>query len=197
MELHLVSGYNPVHSLHPDRPLLSIVLFAALLEPSAFERLRQSKSSVLYALGTVLLAGLSFGAGALVYANRTLSEVDRPPTLFPVAILAVLLAWVLWTFVSYFIGSKLMGGKATYRQLLHALGVCFAPGIVTAAVAIPYAGAIAFSFANFWVLSAGIVAVKETQQVGLRRILVPTILGWLPLPFLTGALLILLQVTTA
>ncbi len=178
--------------------MLSIVFFAALLEPSAFERLRQSQSSVLYALGTVLLAALSFGAGALVYANRILDEVDRPPTLLPVAVLAVLLGWVIWTFVSFFIGSKFMGGKATYRQLLHALGVCFVPGVAMAAVAIPYGvGAIAFSFANFWVLSAGIVAVKETQQVGLRRVLVPTVLGWLPLPFLTGALLILIQLSSA
>ena len=165
--------------------MLSAVLYAALLEPSAFERLRQSDSSVMYALGTVLLAALSFGVGMLVYANRVVEGVAPPASTFPIAMATVFIGWVIWTFVSYFIGTGFLGGKGTWRELLHALGICFGPGIIMASIAIPAAGPIGFSFATFWVLAAGMIAARETQQTTLRRVFVPTVLGWLPLLFLT------------
>lgn len=165
--------------------MLSTVLLAALLEPSAFERLRQSESSVMYALGTVLVAALSFGAGMLVYANRVVEGVEPPASTFPIAMATIFIGWIIWTFVSYFVGSGFLGGKGTWRELLHALGICFGPGIIMAAIAIPAAGPIGFSFATFWVLAAGLIAARETQQSTLRRVFVPTVVGWIPLFGLT------------
>ena len=160
--------------------MFSLVFRAALLEPEAFDQLRQAESSAIYALGTVIIAALAFGAGILGVAYRTIE--DPPVELAPVTIMSVLLGWVIWTFVSYFVGSRLMGGKATYREILHALGICFAPGVMMVTIAIPgEAGLIGFSFATFWMLSAGLIAVKETQQVSLRRVFLPTLIGWLPL----------------
>ena len=165
--------------------MLFTVLLAALLEPSAFERLRQSESSVMYALGTVLVAALSFGAGVLVYGYRVVDGVAPPISTFPIAMATVFIGWVVWTFVSYFIGTGFLGGKGTWREMLHALGICFGPGIIMASIAIPAAGPIGFSFATFWVLAAGMIAARETQQTTLRRVIFPTVIGWIPLLFLT------------
>ena len=167
--------------------LLSFLAQAALLEPKVFGEIRRNDSSFIYALVAVIGAAVAFGIGI----GAKLQTLETPPAQpVVIAIVSVLLGWAIWTFVNYFIGSKMLGGKATYREVLHALGICYAPGILMVTIAIPVIGMITFSFSTFWILSAGIIAMSETQQVSIRKILLPTIIGWLPVAWLTWVLIV-------
>ena len=75
-------------------------------------------------------------------------------------------------------GSRLLNGGAQYRQVLRALGLCYGPGVLLAAIAMPAVGVTFALVGSGWVLVAGVVAVHETQDVDWLGAALSAAPGW-------------------
>jgi len=124
-------------------------------------------ASVLSALGSAIavwVAGGRFGAGIGSFFIRL--------------ILGVGLNWLLWSYVTMLVGTKLFGGEATFFEMARTLGYANAPMVLGILAAIPCLGPIVGIVA--WVLSlvAGFFAVREALDLPTDKTIITIVIGW-------------------
>ncbi len=162
------------------------IIRAAKLESRLYEEIETDKDATSQALVVVLLSSLAASIGASTYAGLGGLVMG----------LVALLAWYVWTFLTYIIGSKLFPvsqTSASHRKLWRTLGFASAPGVLRVFGALPGLTGIAFLVAAVWMLIAAVIAVRQafdyTSTVRAASVCVP---GWLVHVFLLFFLLLLL-----
>jgi len=91
--------------------------------------------------------------------------------------------------VTYVIGAKLLGGVATWGELLRTIGFAQSPGVLMIFGIIPILGGIVRVVVLIWLLIAGIIAIRQALDFSTGKAVVTALLGWLAmvmLAFLSG-----------
>src|SRR2546428_6623619 len=160
---------------------------AAKRESRRYEEVETDKDATGQALVVVLLSSLAASIGASMHAGLGGLVMGG---------LVALLAWYVWTFITYIIGTKLFPVSqvsASHRELWRTLGFASAPGVLRVFGAIPGLTGIAFLVAAVWMLIAAAIAVRQafdyTSTVPAAGACVP---GWLVHVFLLFFLLLLI-----
>jgi hypothetical protein len=160
---------------------------AAKLEPRLYEEVKTDKYATSQALVVVLLSSLAATIGAFTHAGPGGQVMGG---------LVALLAWYVWTFMTYVIGVKLFPVSQTsvsHRELWRTLGFASAPGMLRVFGAIPGLTGTAFLVTAMWMLIAAVIAVRQacdyTSTVRAAGVCVP---GWVGYVFLLFFLLLLL-----
>jgi len=112
------------------------------------------------------LSPLSFGSGSAL-------------VVFLGVIVWSILAWLVWAFATYFIGTKIFHGKATYGEMLRVTGFAYAPLAFMILSVIPCIGFAISLVVSVWALAAVFVGVREGIDLDFGRTLVTVIAGWL------------------
>ena len=166
------------------RTMLRQAIRAARLDRAVYGRLETDVDAILHALGTVSLAGIAMALGLmgtlvdLVESPGELGNlVDRFLGVW-LGVITAMVGWVLWGFLVYLLGSRFLAGRAGYRILLRALGICYGPGVLLALITVPWVGDAAHVVAALWVLVAGVVAVHEVQEMDWVGAALATVPGW-------------------
>ncbi len=167
--------------------MLSVVVRAALLDRRVYSKFTQDPMAIVYAFGTVVATAAAFGVGMWILAVRELEE--SPSTIVPVAIVTILVGWIVWSLVNYLVGARLLGGEASYRQILRALGVCYGPGVLMVLTGVPVVGLYITSVATLWIFAAGVVAIRETQGISWVQALISVMAGWIPSVWIVSTVL--------
>lgn len=94
------------------------------------------------------------------------------------AVIAALVGWLLWAGLTYLIGDKLLGGTATWGELLRAVGFAQAAGVLYVLAAIPGLGDAVKVVVGIWVLVCGVVAIREALDFSTGKAVLTAILGW-------------------
>jgi hypothetical protein len=168
-------------------PFIARMIRAAKLEPRLYEEVETDTETTRQALGVVLLSSLAAGIGT-----------STPPGLGGLVIggLTALLAWYLWTFLTYMIGAKLFPMSQTsvsLQELLRTLGFASTPGVLRVFGAIPGLTGLAFLVAAVWMLIAAVVAVRQAlDYTSTARAAGVCVIGWLVYVFPLFLLLLLL-----
>ena len=97
--------------------------------------------------------------------------------------IAALVAWYIWAFLTYFIGTKLLPEpqtKTDVGELLRTIGFSSSPGFIRVLGIIPFLRGVVFLVAGLWMLVAMIIAVRQAldYQSTLRAVGV-CIIGWI------------------
>ena len=169
--------------------MLSRAIRAALLKRDAYREVREDPGAVLHALGTVAAAGIAIGLGITghrIAGAESSSALGDILLVMWAATVTTMVGWVLWVVLGYLLGSRLLRGGATYRQVLRALGICYrgalgicyGPGVLLVAIAVPVAGGPIALAVSIWVLVAGVAAVHEVQDVDWLGAVLSTAPGW-------------------
>jgi hypothetical protein len=95
------------------------------------------------------------------------------------ALIASLIGWVLWAGVTYFIGAKILGGTATWGELLRTLGFAQSPKVLAVLGIIPGMGWIVGTVLGIWTLITGVVAIRQALDFSTGKAIATAILGWL------------------
>jgi len=95
------------------------------------------------------------------------------------ALVASLIGWVLWAGVTYFIGTRMLGGTATWGELLRTLGFAQSPKVLAVLALVPGLGWIVGLVLSIWLLTAGIVAIRQALDFSTGKAVVTALLGWL------------------
>ena len=166
---------------------IACMIRAAKLEPRLYEEVETDKYATSQALVVVLLSSLAASIGASTYAGLGGLVMGG---------LVALLAWYVWTFITYILGAKLFPVSQTstsHRELWRALGFASAPGVLRVFGAIPGLTGMAFLVAAVWMLIAAVIAARQaldyTSTVRAAGVCVP---GWLVHLLLLFCLLLLL-----
>jgi hypothetical protein len=97
--------------------------------------------------------------------------------------LAALLGWVVWAFLTYFIGTRLLPEpqtQASFGELLRTTGFSSSPGVLRLLAGVPGIGIVVLFAANLWMLVAMVVAVRQALDYrSTGRAFGVCLIGWL------------------
>ena len=151
------------------------VVAAARLDPSLYNEVEHDPAATAQAAGVV----------AIVAVASVLGSLGSPGANIVAGLSSALLGWLIWAAVTYLIGDKLLGGTASWGELLRTLGFAQAPGIFYVAAALPLLGWLVRTVIVVWILLAGIVAIREALDFSTGKAILTALIGWLALAFLT------------
>jgi hypothetical protein len=146
------------------------MLGAAKLDVSVYEEVEADTEATFQAARVVAIVALASAIGGIgAGAAGALSGLA-----------AAIIGWLLWAGITYIIGDKLMGGTATWGELLRTLGFAQAPGVLFALAIVPVLGALTALVVAVWLLFTGIVAIRQALDFSTGRAVITALLGLIP-----------------
>jgi hypothetical protein len=152
---------------------------AALLDVATYEEVEHDNEATGQAAVVVIVVAICTAIGAIWRGGPSI-------IMGPVS---AILGWLLWSALTYLIGDKLLGGTATWGELLRTIGFAQSPGVLMIFGIIPILGGLVRVVVAIWLLIAGIVAIRQALDFSTGKAIVTALLGWIAmvaLAFLTG-----------
>ncbi len=160
------------------------------LKRGTFEEIEHDPHATGQAALVVLLAAVFIGLGSgftNLFGSASFSSS------FVKVLVWTFLYWLIWSVITYFVGTSSFGGKADLSQMLRVIGFSFAPLMLGI---IPCIGIVGI----LWAFAAGFVAVRQGLDIDNNKTLVTVIvgiavylIGWLILSGVTGGIRLFLS----
>jgi len=148
------------------------IMRAAKLDVSLYEEVEADKDALGQAMTVVVLSSLAAGVGA---SQGGLAGIV-------LGIIAALVGWYAWAYVTYLIGTKLLPEpqtEADLGQLLRTTGFSSAPGLIRVLGIIPGPTGVVFLVASIWMLVAMVIAVRQALDYSNTfRAVGVCLIGW-------------------
>jgi hypothetical protein len=128
---------------------------AAKLDAATYEEVEADTGAMGQAMGVVALSAVAGGIGAIG---------DGGMGGFVPMVIAGLLGWYLWAFLTWLVGTKLLSTPETSAdmgQLLRTIGFSASPGILRAFGFLPMLGPLVTLVSGVWMLIAMSIAVRQ------------------------------------
>jgi hypothetical protein len=149
--------------------LVARMIGAATLNIQTYEEVEADSTATGQAAAVVAMVAVASGIGAI---GGGLSSAIFAPV-------GALLGWLVWAGVTYLIGDKILGGTATWGELLRTLGFAQSPGVLYLLAVLPLVGGLVRLVLPFWMLVAGVIAIRQALDFGTGKAILTAILGWL------------------
>ena len=164
---------------YAHRSIVDRMKGAAMLDIATYEEVEHDQDATGQAAVVVVIVAICTAIGAIWRGG---------PSIIAGPISAVI-GWLLWAAVTYIIGDKVLGGTATWGELLRTIGFAQSPGVLMIFGIIPILGGAVRIIVAIWLLIAGIVAIRQALDFSTGKAVVTAFLGWLSLvalAFITG-----------
>ena len=147
---------------------------AAKLDVKIYEEVEADRGALNQAMGVVILSSAAAGVGIIGTAGVKGILMGT---------IVALIAWFVWAYLTYFIGTKILPEpqtKADLGELLRTIGFSSSPGISRILGIIPGLGGIIFAVAGIWMLIAMIVAIRQALDYqSTWRAVGVCVIGWI------------------
>lgn len=164
---------------YAQRSIFDRMRGAATLDVPTYEEVEHDEKATGQAAVVVIIVAICSAIGAVWRGG---------PSIIAAPIGAVL-GWLLWAAVTYVIGDKLLGGTATWGELLRTIGFAQAPGVFMIFGIIPILGGLVRAVVAVWLLITGVVAIRQALDFSTGKAVVTALLGWcalVALAFISG-----------
>jgi len=88
-------------------------------------------------------------------------------------VITVVLGWLLWSAITWFVGTNLFKGQADLGEMLRVIGFAYSPQILSI---IPCVGGI---IGTIWTLAAGFVAVRQGLDLDNTKTALTIVIGFI------------------
>jgi hypothetical protein len=137
------------------------MLRAARLNVPLYEEVEADTTATTQALTVVVLVSLATGIGNAIAGASRGNVVGA----LIGGIVTALIGWAVWSFVTYFVGTRFFGGVATYGEVLRTLGFAESPGVLTILSFIPILGGIISFVAGIWIIVTSFIAIRQALDI--------------------------------
>ena len=151
---------------------------AARLDVSLYNEVEADLSATSQALTVVVITAIAGGIGAAIGAAFSGSPTAIVGGLIG-GLVAEIVGWLVWSFVMYFVGTRLFGGTATYGELLRTMGFAYSPGVLLILRFIPFLGGLISLVVAIWRIITGFIAVREALDFDSGKAVATIILGFI------------------
>ena len=151
---------------------------AAMLDVDTYEEVEADTTATGQAGAVVALVAVAQGIGAA--GNGVTGIVG--------GIVIALMSWLIWSGITYLVGDKLLGGTATWGELLRTLGFAQSPGVLGIFAILPVVGGLVRFAIPIWVLVTGIIAIRQALDFSTGKAVLTAIIGWMALVIPTAIL---------
>jgi hypothetical protein len=148
--------------------LIERMLGAATLNVDTYEEVEHDETATSQAAIVVAIVAVSAAIGGVGGGGIGLI----------VGLLSAFAGWLIWSGLTYLIGTAVFDGKATWGELLRTLGFAQSPGVLYVVGIIPILGGLAKLGIWIWLLVAGIVAIRQALDVDTTKAVLTALIGW-------------------
>jgi hypothetical protein len=135
--------------------LVDRMIRASKLDVNLYEEVEADKSAMGQAVAVVIISSVAAGIGSIgFFGIRGL--------IF--GTIGALIGWVVWAFLAYIIGTKLLPEpqtKSDMSEMMRTIGFAASPGVIRILAFIPFIGPILSFVAGIWMLVAMVIAVRQ------------------------------------
>jgi len=150
------------------------IIRASKLDSNLYEEVEADKGAMGQAITIVVLSSIAAGIGAFTVAGIGGIVYGT---------IAALVGWLVWSFLTYFIGTRLLPEpqtRADYGELLRTIGFSSSPGLIRILGIIPGIFDIVTIIAGIWMLVAMIIAVRQALDYSSTwRAVGVCVVGWI------------------
>jgi hypothetical protein len=149
---------------------------AARLDVSLYNEVEADVTATNQALTVVVVTGIASAIGA----GLGEAVAGRPAGILGGLIgglLIEILGWLVWSYVMYFVGTRLFHGTATYGELLRTLGFAYSPGVLLILRFIPLIGGLVALVVSIWRIVTGFIAVREALDLDTGNTVATMVIG--------------------
>jgi hypothetical protein len=155
---------------------------AARLDVSLYEEVEKDVTATNEAVLVVVIASICAGIGVAIAGH--MGGLGVAIIGLVVGIITALVSWFIWSFITYFIGTRVFKGpqtEATYGQLLRCIGFSASPGVIRIVSFIPILGGVINFIALIWSLVAMVIAVRQALDFSTGRAIATCVVGFIVL----------------
>lgn len=155
--------------MNPNRTIVDRMIGAARLDIPTYEEVEHDESLTAQAALVVVLAAVA----------RAIGGLDGGSTHVLSGLMTAVSMWLVWAGITYLIGDKMLGGTATWGELLRTLGFAQAPGLLAVLGVFGPLSGVTEIVVSIWLLVTGIVAIRQALDFGTGKAILTAVLGWL------------------
>jgi hypothetical protein len=160
--------------------LFERMMRAARLDVSLYEEVEANTALTSQAATVVAIVAVCQGVGGAIGAAMSQDAGGTNPIVALVlGIAGAFIGWVVWSYITYWVGTGLFGGTATPGEMLRTLGFAQTPGVLGILGFVPCLGAIAGLVGAIWALVAGVIAVRQALDFTTGKAIMTVIIGWI------------------
>lgn len=146
------------------------MLRAARLEVPLYEEVEADTTATNQALLVVVIVAIAAGIGAALGGGNVVGRLVS-------GLISALVGWAVWSYVVYFVGTRFMGGTATYGELLRTLGFAESPGVLYIFSFIPVLGPLVGLVAGIWSLVASFIGTRQALDLDNGKTVITIIIA--------------------
>jgi len=150
--------------------MLERIIGVFQLDVPTFEEIEHDTTATGQAAGVVAVAAVCQAVGSSISAGIAGRGVGPN---FLVTLIAAFIGWVVWSALTYWIGTTLFEGQADLGEMLRVIGFANAPLILAI---IPCFGTLV---GGIWALVAGFIAIRQGLDLDNTKTFVTIIIGFL------------------
>lgn len=154
---------------YASRSIVDRMRRAAMLDVAVYEEVEHDEAATGQAAVVVVIVAICTAIGAIWRGGPSI--IAGP--------IAAVIGWLVWAGITYIIGDKLLGGTATWGELLRTLGFAQSPGVLMILGIVPLLGGLARLIVAIWLLVAGVVAIRQALDFSTGKAILTGFLGWL------------------
>ena len=150
--------------------LVNRMIRAARLEVPLYEEVEADLSATNQALLVVVIVAIAEGIGQALSGGNVVGRLV-------LGVLNSLIGWAVWSYVVYFVGTRFMGGTATYGELLRTLGFAETPGVLGILSFIPVLGPLAAVIGGIWTIVASFIGTRQALDIDNGKTVITIVLA--------------------
>jgi hypothetical protein len=161
--------------------MLARVIGVFKLDSKTFEEIEHNTSLTLYATIIVAVVSLISGVGTGLFRGIFgQSFVSGFVGGFIGSIFSTFLGWLIWSAITWLVGTKLFNGQADLTEMLRVIGFAYIPLVLSI---IPCIGSVV---GGLWALAAGFVAIRQGLDLDTNKTILTVVVGFIGWLIITG-----------
>lgn len=157
--------------------MINRVVRAARLDVGFYNEAEADTSLNQEALIVVILVSVLSGVGSFI--GGIIGGGIKPALIgLLVGVVLGIVNYYVWSYVTYFVGTRLFGGTADPGELLRVLGYASGPRALGVLSFIPCVGWVFGLVGAIWALATGVIGVREALDFDTTKAILTVIIGW-------------------
>ncbi len=163
--------------------LVERMVGVARLNVPTYEEIEHDQSAMPSAALIVVLAAIAGGIGS-IGANGVTGLIG--------GIIGSLVAWAVFSFVAYFVGTRLLAAATTsssWQEVLRTLGFAYTPSLLAIFGFIPVIGPLIALVGAIWFLCTATISLRQSLDMSTGRAIGVALISIIPALIVSGIIL--------
>ena len=166
-----------------DRSIVNRMVRAAQLDNHLYEEVERDVDATSQAAIVVAIVAVTTGIGQI-------RDGGISGLIF--GIIAAFVGWIVWSFVTYWVGKTLFkteNTRVTPGEMLRTLGFARSPGVLNILGIIPVLGVLVLVVTWIWSLICGVIAIRQAMDFSTGRAVATGLVALIPVAIIEALLL--------